>query len=241
VTLSKSQTGFSHIILPLLIVVLGAAGFTGWKVYEASKNPKSAQTSTVATTPPPPTPAQPSETIPEGFIEYRNEELGFKFAYPEEWGVLSEDSGQYENILHRTKTPQYVGQNLQGVVDVTAYDKENFTISSRKYGPTIKPIKKDSFFSWEVIESNPADETTKLGDKYEVKVAREIDETKVFNLFSGDEGCYTAQWVFETKDSWITIRLPAVCADNIDVIPQNRLDTYEQITDKILNTIQIDT
>jgi len=83
--LSKSQSGFSSVVIPLILIALGIIGFTGWKVYQTSNTIEPAASSTI------PTPDPKPETIPntpEGFVEYRNEELGFRFAYPKEWGSL---------------------------------------------------------------------------------------------------------------------------------------------------------
>ncbi len=87
--ITKSQTGFTPLHALLLLVLLGIIGFTGWKVYDAGK---SAETTSSNTVTPAANQAQqqpPVSTIPEGFVEYKNDALGFKFAYPKEWGAAS--------------------------------------------------------------------------------------------------------------------------------------------------------
>ncbi|HEX9679007.1 MAG TPA: hypothetical protein VGA08_00060 [Candidatus Saccharimonadales bacterium] len=44
-------------------------------------------------------------SIPDGYIEYNNEELGFSFAYPEEWGEVS--------LSERSGLPAIVGSEYQ--------------------------------------------------------------------------------------------------------------------------------
>jgi hypothetical protein len=92
----KSETGFTPIFTLLLTVALAGVSFAGWKVYQASQ----------ATTPPassaaPATNSQPAKTseIPEGFIEYKNEELGFRFAYPRAWGEVEIEKGMADEGL----------------------------------------------------------------------------------------------------------------------------------------------
>jgi hypothetical protein len=89
----KSQTGFSPVHVLLLLILVGIIGFTGWKVYDANKSASNtdssapAKANNVAVTPP------TQATIPEGFVEYKNDELGFKFAYPKEWGEVKVEPG----------------------------------------------------------------------------------------------------------------------------------------------------
>lgn len=87
--LTKNQSGISHILLVLLlVVVIGGVGFTAYKVGTSKKTPTNSSAATENT--------KKEETkteeakIPEGFVEYENKELGFKFAYPKEWGTASQ-------------------------------------------------------------------------------------------------------------------------------------------------------
>ncbi len=84
--LFKSQSGSSAVALLLVVIVLCVLGFVGWKVYDANKTTKPASSTTSTVSVPNDEPRQEQPKIPEGFIEYKNEELGFKFAYPKEWG-----------------------------------------------------------------------------------------------------------------------------------------------------------
>ncbi len=77
--LTKNQSGISHIILVLLLLVaVGVVGYVGYKVGTSKKAPANNTDSTD-------TIKKEESKVPEGFVEYDNKELGFKFAYPKEW------------------------------------------------------------------------------------------------------------------------------------------------------------
>ncbi len=85
------QAGVAHLTIIGLIVVLAIVGFTGWRVwkvrqdsqkYTESSNNSSAKSSSDKKT-------EQKSAIPDSFVEYTNQELGFKFAYPKEWGNVS--------------------------------------------------------------------------------------------------------------------------------------------------------
>jgi cytoskeletal protein RodZ len=87
--LPKSETGFSHLLIPLIIVVLGAAGFAAWKVYETNKTTEQPPSNfTVKTQAADQAESKPD--IPEGFVEYKNEELSFSFFYPKEQAPVTD-------------------------------------------------------------------------------------------------------------------------------------------------------
>lgn len=78
------QSGFTAIHVVLILVLLGIIGVAGWKVYDAGK----ASVKPAATTSPVPAAKKEAPKIPDGFVEYQNKELGFKFAYPKDWGEV---------------------------------------------------------------------------------------------------------------------------------------------------------
>lgn len=87
---TADQRGMSHLILVLLLLlVLGGAGFAGWRVYQANQDKKDAS-QTPTNTQQENTP--PADTLPNGFVEYKNEELKFSFAYPSAWGDVELDT-----------------------------------------------------------------------------------------------------------------------------------------------------
>jgi hypothetical protein len=115
--LHKSQSGFAHLVLVLLIaVVLGGVGFAGYKVYNTNKADESSTPSQSTTTDHADDGHPHESTIPAGFIEYENKELGFKFAYPSSWGeaTFSEETTESEkghryNVLFSQEADASVG------------------------------------------------------------------------------------------------------------------------------------
>ena len=94
--LSKSQQGIAHVVLVfLLVAVLSGAGFAGYKVYQGNKGKQHA----INTSTEQPKEDDKASSIPEGFVEYENKELGFKFAYPKEWGGAEVEPGPENDHL----------------------------------------------------------------------------------------------------------------------------------------------
>ena len=89
----KSEQGFSHLAILLVILVLGVVGFAGWRVYQNSQADDAAEPTNNA-----PAAAEPEEEpdgceAPEGYSTYTNEDIGFCFAYPEDWGDVALHEG----------------------------------------------------------------------------------------------------------------------------------------------------
>lgn len=91
-----SQQSFGAVEAILIVVIIAIVGFTGWRVYDANKSTQVAESSTSVTTVPiedsKEVPKKPEPKIPEGMVEYKNKELGFKMAYPKEWGTIKKSS-----------------------------------------------------------------------------------------------------------------------------------------------------
>lgn len=94
-TASKSK-------LPLVLSIIALVLLVGIGSYYLGK--QSMQKNTPVPTPIPtlklsPTKEPQESTIPEGYIEYTNEDLGFSFAYPQEWGQVQEGRVTTEESL----------------------------------------------------------------------------------------------------------------------------------------------
>lgn len=92
--LYKSQSGIAHLTIIGLILILSIVGFTGWRVWQVRQdNKKSAnQSDGVSQSMSNSKPKEKTEDknkLPDGFVEYTNQEYGFKFAYPKEWGEVA--------------------------------------------------------------------------------------------------------------------------------------------------------
>jgi len=115
--LHKSQSGIAHVLMVLLVVVvLGGIGFAGWKVYDSKKTKQSAQTTNANQK------EEQKSTISEDWIEYKNEEYGFSFAYPKGWGraVFYE---QHHNIENSDEGWQAYFDFVDGTVNRTIHIK----------------------------------------------------------------------------------------------------------------------
>jgi len=185
------------------------------------------------------------KSIPDGYMEYENKEQGFKFAYPSAVGELSSvnvsENNQIILYLNSTQHAGTITENTDGALYVSISKKADFSVGAFKYGPTIKPVGADGASLWQVAETNPATASTyKIGDTYDIKIAKQTGKLTIFDLSSDDEGCHSTRWIFEAKNAWVEIGLPAVCAEGIDTILQERLDNYKKEVTKILNTIDIE-
>lgn len=79
--LLKNQKGLAGIIeLVLIALVAGTVTFVAYRAWTQNQAPK-ADTATQ-------TKQEEKDTAPEGFKKYSNNDLGFSFAYPEEWGEV---------------------------------------------------------------------------------------------------------------------------------------------------------
>lgn len=131
----------AHIIV-ILLVVLGGISYGGYRVY-TSKNKKPATQNTVQTTEAPKEQPKAKEPkTPEGFVEYKNEEVGFKFVYPKAWGDVTLSKGlldqQHEEgsgyrmsfkseskvtIAVQSKDWKYTGSPREGIVIAFGFNK----------------------------------------------------------------------------------------------------------------------
>lgn len=99
------EKGFSAIELLLIPVVVGMISGLGYYVWQKGKSsPATSDSSQQATkTTKPEEKKEEKPTIPEGFVEYKNEELGFRFVYPEAWGEVNMKEGILNLSLEKGK------------------------------------------------------------------------------------------------------------------------------------------
>ncbi len=139
-----NQRGFHIYFIPLIIVLLGAVGFTGWYVWDAQKDKETgaAVTDNAAITPTPtPTPTTtptPALDVTAGWSTYTNTQYHFSLKYPTDWayGGTSGDA-QYPYF---TK-----GGNNELTVHVEnySYTLENRRIAIEADGKSIDTISFD--------------------------------------------------------------------------------------------------
>ncbi len=94
----KSQSGFSPVHVVLILVLVGIIGFTGWKVYDAGKPTKMVDSNAVTPDAKKESNRAEENKIPDGFTEYENKDLGFKFIYPQSWGEVQVNKTETESL-----------------------------------------------------------------------------------------------------------------------------------------------
>ncbi len=80
-TLKQNQSGVAHLAAIVIVILVAGLGFAGWRVYDLQNKNDILSKNTSQ-------PEVKTETakVPEGYVEYKNNELGISFAYPKEWG-----------------------------------------------------------------------------------------------------------------------------------------------------------
>lgn len=100
--LQNNQRGIAHLAIVLVILAIGLVGFAGWYVWDSNK--EASQTIDDL----PSGQQNNQEKLPEGYVEYRNQELGFRFAYPEEWGTAKIEPGWETQEKHSVSGSDYL-------------------------------------------------------------------------------------------------------------------------------------
>ncbi len=102
----KNQKGVAPLAIILIAGIVGIIGFTGYRVYNMNKQDKKDDRQAITSGAYPDKEEkkeEPKSDIPEGFKEYKNEELGLKFNYPKDWGTVTVAKkyrfrAEYENV-----------------------------------------------------------------------------------------------------------------------------------------------
>lgn len=239
---TKRSQGIAHLGLILgIVVVIAAVTFGGWYVWQKNKDDKKSSDSTNSSQSNQSGDSEQESGIPEGYLLYESQEYGFSFAYPEQVGSLTISGSGNPRILLYLKSADkenafapYTHSPLYVQVD----KKDGFLARGGKYGPMLEFIDN----KWIVSDKEDGDVLNggyAVGSEFEAPVARTVSNTSVYDFSAGDEGCRWTSWVFHTNSTFVTITLPSVCADEIDSIPQERLATYREVSDRVLSTLTI--
>jgi hypothetical protein len=232
----KSPKGFTAVEALIIILVVAALAFGGWYVWNKNNEDSTSNSSSQTTK----TEDQSMMNIPEGWKQYKNEDYGFSFYYPEKVGPLMEgDTGGNPDILTYVKSvdnENAFANYTQSPLYVRVDKKEGFTTSAAKYGPVLE-FKNGK---WIVSSEDGGDINNggyDIGSEYKAQTVKTGEGNLVYNFSYTDEGCHRTVWVFQQEQAFVTITLPAVCADEIDTIPQERLDDYQKVSDQMLETL----
>jgi hypothetical protein len=123
----RNQKGFSSIEIIIVFIVLGFVGLAGWyvwhknQVHEAPKTNSSEEDHKQQKSNPD---KQAVKTIPEGYVAYENIELGFKVAYPNEWGQVKDISSMPGNGDKKYFTIG-IWKNNELTAKINSYPKES--------------------------------------------------------------------------------------------------------------------
>jgi len=177
--------------------------------------------------------------VPEGYIVYENKELGFKFAYPKEWGVVKE--GDKEELLLSGHTEQYTNKSEQinGQLDIAARQTKDYSTVLEKGGPIIKLDSGKWIVSDPQTNVSPDNVKYRVGDEIKVPIAFKNDKLVVYDFSSGEEGCRNTRWVFEAKANIVEISTPSLCGEDFTPASQANIDAKNATNSAIIKTIVV--
>lgn len=113
--MKKSESGIAHITLLLIVILVAAIGFTGWRVYENSKDSDDAAQNTTTTTNAKET--DDAKSTPEA--------PSFTFTEPQGWTIKKTVNGQETNVA--ITSPDF--KEAEGELCNTIASGYRFTIS----------------------------------------------------------------------------------------------------------------
>lgn len=91
-SMKNNQKGFSVVEILIVVVIVGLVGTVGWLVYDRQKNKNNDQQATTNSSEQKKEVSKEepqAETLPAGYVNYENKELGIKFNHPKSWGEVS--------------------------------------------------------------------------------------------------------------------------------------------------------
>jgi hypothetical protein len=231
-----NENGFSAVEIVLIIAVIGLVGVSGWLFVDRQKDKPSDSTtssqpennkSTESTTK---TPGPTFNPLPNGWVEYKNNEKGFRFGYPGEWGTLKGSPLSTDDYKDDSK-------NLQGRVIAEVSAKANYSVIASKYGATVKPSSDGKV--WVVSEENPAAvDGYKVGDTYKTKDIK-VNGGTVIDLTIRDEDCTLPRYLLTLKDSYVLVSIPELCPANFVAISSANQNAYTKLTADFISSLTV--
>lgn len=142
--------------------------------------------------------ANSEAVVPDGYVFYKNTSMGYKFAYPQEFGDFKpQDTYNSTKVSDLPGVQDYLVTNtpadgtilgVAGPFSLFNYKSLDKVVNSHKYGPTIKLINS----KWIVVETNPNDPAkNQIGEEY-----LRLDGTKMLSKSQNGVTTYT----FESTD-----------------------------------------
>ena len=210
--IKNDQSGIAHVaIVFLVVVVIGVIGLVGWKVWDSTQNTTNTDKTKQAPRTTSDLPAKKAYTLPAGYTLYENKELGFKFAYPKEFGSFTEQPvNKGMRIFNSSEATKAYGPGIYHYFTINSHLNENQAIAARKYGPAVW-LKNGK---WITYETNPADvSNNKVGEEYKDFEGKNVTSKdnnglKVYLFENSDEGTTFNEFVFEINNKLQIINLP---------------------------------
>jgi len=254
--LRANQYGFGAveiIIICLVVAVIGAAGFLVFKKLSGTNIEATSTTQDAAA------PAKKKEkspvtqayvpVIPSGWNVYKSQQYGFSFAYPREWGDLSDESrpgGSFDAtkdwLVHSASSE--IERNSAGIagrliLDVNTKSYQEFR--TQKAGTPHVYAVKDGKEYWAASATVDVEfDDYSPGDQYPVPIEKTIKGTNIYKLYSDYEGGVSAGWRFPVKNGIVTIWLPGLYAYNMVTGEiTGDTDAYKKLHADILKSIDI--
>ncbi|HSX17563.1 MAG TPA: hypothetical protein VLH86_05700 [Patescibacteria group bacterium] len=115
--MAKTARGFSVIEVVVVALVVLLAGFGGWYVWQRGhKNEPSVHTSSNSNEKVSSPTVKATYKAPDGYVVYENKDIGFKFAYPKEWGTI---------VRTGDDTPSLITDGLNGHALRTVFENSD--------------------------------------------------------------------------------------------------------------------
>jgi hypothetical protein len=249
--MKENQNGFSvpHLLLGLVVVAI--IGFAGWRVYEAQKDTNKSLDNASNASEVTKQEKKEEYKIPEGYVVYENKEVGFKFAYPKEFGDLKGLTNKVVPSISNKEAgaalstdkpnPPFIEGSTNGIA-LSVLQSPDDIFYTVKYGPTAK-YSGDNLVA---VEINPADKINKSGSEYKnfngaKEVVNLIRGIKVYHIQGGDEGVTNTKFAFKIDNQVVIIELPGFSDGTMGCFetqcePKDMTE-YNEFAKNILNSI----
>lgn len=201
----ENQKGSGHIVVIVLIVLvlLGATGWFVWNNNRKSDNSEESNTSTSEEN----KDVEEQYVIPEGYTVYENDEIGFKFAYPNEWTapVVVSDS---DTALVTTLSDENLSSAgyIKGPVQVFSSPEASFKTNTQYKGAVVSPQTTDGSTAW-IVESSGLGEI-EVGEEYDAKILHQGDGLTVWEFPASHANSAWNTLVFEIDGTFVGIGSP---------------------------------
>ncbi len=200
--LTKNQSGIAPVVVVLLLVLVGIVGFAGYRVYDSQKKTNQSLDNT----------AKNIETIakqkneskiPEGFVEYKDNETGVSFVYPKSWD-------KKEKSVSVTLLDSY--ETTYGI----SGSKIVFDLNKNNSHGTYNWVFKESY---EPINKQP------------VRTVNSVSVYNFGGGDGGDPACAFGKYVFAVRGKAVQVSVPTACeravGENTYLFAQQEKDVKE--------------